>query len=179
MRVQALSPLTPPQTVTGTPESAYGDTICNEQEIVVPTSTAEVAAAVSFYYNMQPQSIGGPAGSGGVPVKMRVVSRARGFSASDGYRWAGDSRASGWLCDNDPLALWRTCDNDPVALCRTAPSSGVWAPLTALPCLVSAGCGTAVLILHVTQREHRPFTANMPCMLMSFPLLLLQADGLP
>jgi hypothetical protein len=66
--------------------SAYGDAVCDNQEIVMPRSTAEVAAAVSYYYSMQPQSVGGPAGADTMPVKMRVVSRSYGYNASDGYR---------------------------------------------------------------------------------------------
>jgi hypothetical protein len=85
--VQALSPLKPPKTITGMLVSAYGDTTCDNQQIVVPRSTAQVAAAVKYYYSMQPVSLGGPAVTGGTPVKIRVISRARGFNASDGFRW--------------------------------------------------------------------------------------------
>jgi hypothetical protein len=83
---QALSPMKPPQTITASLVSAYGDVTCENQQIVVPTSTSEVAAAVKYHYNMQPTSVGGPAATGGAPVKIRVVSRARGFNATDGYR---------------------------------------------------------------------------------------------
>jgi hypothetical protein len=64
-------------TITGDLKSAYGDTVCANQEIERPTSTAEVAAAVKKYYDM----------SSSTPVKIRVVTRARDFSASDGYRY--------------------------------------------------------------------------------------------
>jgi hypothetical protein len=76
----------PPKTITASLVSAYGEVTCENQQIIIPTSTAEVAAAVKYYYSMQPTSAGGPAATGGTPVKIRVVSRARGFNATDGYR---------------------------------------------------------------------------------------------
>lgn len=75
--VQAVSPPKPPVTIKGTLVSAYGDTVCENQEVLQPTSTAEVAAAVKAYYKSN---------SPGNPVKIRVVTRSRGFNASDGYR---------------------------------------------------------------------------------------------
>jgi hypothetical protein len=74
-------------------KSAYGDTVCANQEVEQPTSTAEVAAAVKKYYDM----------SSGTPVKIRVVTRARDFSASDGYRYSGKlgytvgASCTGWI----------------------------------------------------------------------------------
>lgn len=98
IEIQALSPLKPPKTITASLTSAYGDVTCENQQVVVPTSTAEVAAAVRYYYSMQPASAGGPAATGGTPVKIRVVSRARGFNASDGYRQMGFHERAGFAC---------------------------------------------------------------------------------
>jgi hypothetical protein len=58
--------------------------VCADQEIEQPTSTAEVAAAVKKYYDM----------SSSTPVKIRVVTRARDFSAADGYRYTQERQSS-------------------------------------------------------------------------------------
>ncbi|WIA10633.1 hypothetical protein OEZ85_010815 [Tetradesmus obliquus] len=85
----AVSPPKPPVTIKGTLVSAYGDTVCENQEVLQPTSTAEVAAAVKAYYKSN---------SPGNPVKIRVVTRSRGFNASDGYRQLGFHDRSGFAC---------------------------------------------------------------------------------
>lgn len=53
--------------------------MCDDQEVVVPKSTTEVSQAIKYYYQLQQ-------GPKGVPVKLRVVTRARNFPAADGYR---------------------------------------------------------------------------------------------
>jgi hypothetical protein len=82
--VQATALPKPPLTISGTLQSAYGDTVCADQEIVQPTNTIEVAAAIKKYYDMSKKNPGS--------VKIRVVTRSRGFPASDGYRYPSDEQ---------------------------------------------------------------------------------------
>lgn len=54
--------------------------LLHEQDIVLPTSTAEVAAAVCYYYGLVP-----PYPHHG-PVKIRVASRISGIPMKTAYR---------------------------------------------------------------------------------------------
>jgi hypothetical protein len=74
-----------PNTTTGLPISQYGDTFCAQQDIVLPTSTEDVAAAVQYYYSLM-----GPysrSSSQRPSVKIRVASRIRGIDMPDKYRY--------------------------------------------------------------------------------------------